>query len=66
VLRSHLWEKEKWSYKAGDLLKEVQFMTFTTGDNIGTFDCIHEKQYRTMYATGRTNIASILYIKHDK
>ena len=26
VLRVHLWDKkEKWSYKTGDLLKEVKF-----------------------------------------
>jgi hypothetical protein len=23
VLRGHLWGKEKWPYKTGDLLKEV-------------------------------------------
>ena len=26
VLRGHLWDKEKWPYKSGDLLKEVQFI----------------------------------------
>jgi hypothetical protein len=26
VLRGHLWEKKKWPYKTGDLLKEVQFI----------------------------------------
>ena len=26
VLRGHLVDKEKWSYKTGDLLKEVQFI----------------------------------------
>ena len=26
VLRGHLWDKEKWPYKTGDLLKDVQFM----------------------------------------
>jgi hypothetical protein len=25
VLRGHLWDKEKWSFKTGDLLKGVQF-----------------------------------------
>jgi hypothetical protein len=23
VLRGHLWDKKKWSYKTGDLFKEV-------------------------------------------
>jgi hypothetical protein len=26
VLRGHLQDKEKWSFKTGDLLKEVQFI----------------------------------------
>jgi len=26
VLKGHLWDKKKWSYKTGDLLKEVQFI----------------------------------------
>jgi hypothetical protein len=26
VLRVHLWKKEKWPYKTGDLLKEVQLI----------------------------------------
>ena len=27
VLRGHLWDKEqKWPFKTGDLLKEVQFI----------------------------------------
>ena len=26
VLKGHLWDKEKWPYKIGDLLKEVQFI----------------------------------------
>ena len=26
VLRGHLWDKEKWSFKTGDLLIEVQFI----------------------------------------
>ena len=26
VLRGHLWDKKKWSFKTGDLLKEVQFI----------------------------------------
>jgi hypothetical protein len=26
VLRGHLRDKEKWPYKTGDLLKEVQFV----------------------------------------
>jgi hypothetical protein len=26
VLRCHLWDKEKCSYKTGDLLKEVKFI----------------------------------------
>ena len=26
VLRGHLWNNEKWRYKTGDLLKEVQFI----------------------------------------
>jgi hypothetical protein len=26
VLRGHLWDKEKWHYKTGDLLKEVQVL----------------------------------------
>ena len=26
VLRGHLWPKKKWSFKTGDLLKEVQFI----------------------------------------
>ena len=26
VLRGHIWDKEKWSSKTGDLLKEVQFI----------------------------------------
>ena len=26
VLRGHLWVKEKWSFKTGDLLKKVQFI----------------------------------------
>jgi len=26
VLRGHLWDKERWSFKTGDLLKEVQFI----------------------------------------
>ena len=30
VLRGHLQEKEKWPYKAGDLLKEVQFNNHCT------------------------------------
>jgi hypothetical protein len=25
VLRGHLWDKEKWSYKRGDLFKEIHF-----------------------------------------
>ena len=25
VLRGHIWDKEKWPYKTGDLLKEVKF-----------------------------------------
>ena len=28
VLRGHLWDKEKWHYKTGDLLKEVQLGRF--------------------------------------
>jgi hypothetical protein len=24
VLRGRIWDKEKWSYKTGDLVKEVQ------------------------------------------
>ena len=26
VLRGHLWDKEMWSFKTCDLLKEVQFI----------------------------------------
>jgi hypothetical protein len=26
VLRGHLWDKEKYPFKTGDLLKEVQFI----------------------------------------
>jgi hypothetical protein len=26
VLRGHPWDKEKWPYKTGDLLKEVKFI----------------------------------------
>ena len=26
VLRGHLWDKEKWSFKRSDLLKEVQLI----------------------------------------
>jgi len=26
ILRGHIWDKEKWSFKTGDLLKEVQFI----------------------------------------
>jgi hypothetical protein len=26
VLKGHIWDKEKWPYKTGDLLKEVQFI----------------------------------------
>ena len=26
VFRGHLWDTEKWPYKTGDLLKEVQFV----------------------------------------
>ena len=26
VLRGHLWTNKLWSYKTGDLLKEVQFI----------------------------------------
>jgi hypothetical protein len=26
VLRGHFWDKEKWPYKTGDLLKEVEFI----------------------------------------
>ena len=26
VLRGHIWDKKKWSYKTGDLLKEVHFI----------------------------------------
>jgi hypothetical protein len=26
VLRGHLWDKKKWSFKTGDILKEVQFI----------------------------------------
>ena len=26
VLRGHNWDKAKWSYKTGDLLKEAQFI----------------------------------------
>jgi hypothetical protein len=26
LLRGHLWDKKKWSFKTGDLLKEVQFI----------------------------------------
>jgi len=26
VLRGHPWDKENWSFKTGDLLKEVQFI----------------------------------------
>ena len=28
VLRGHLWDKEKWSFKTGDLLKEVQIIWY--------------------------------------
>jgi len=26
VLRGYLWDKKKWPYKTGDLLKEVHFI----------------------------------------
>jgi len=26
VLRGHLWDKKKWSFKTGNLLKEDQFI----------------------------------------
>jgi hypothetical protein len=26
VLRGHHWDREKWPFKTGDLLKEVQFI----------------------------------------
>jgi hypothetical protein len=26
VVRCHFWDKERWPYKTGDLLKEVQFI----------------------------------------
>ena len=26
VLRGHHWDKENWSFKTGNLLKEVQFI----------------------------------------
>jgi hypothetical protein len=26
VLRGHLWDKKRWPYKTGDLLKEVQII----------------------------------------
>ena len=26
VLRGHIWDKTKWSFKTGDLLKEVKFI----------------------------------------
>ena len=26
VLRGHIWDKEKWSFKTGSIIKEVQFI----------------------------------------
>jgi hypothetical protein len=47
VLRGHLWDKERWSFKTGDLLKEVQFIwNFLWQDKkkvtLNTDDCLIE------------------------
>jgi hypothetical protein len=35
ILRGHLWNKEKWPYKTGDPLKEVQFIWNFLGQEKG-------------------------------
>jgi hypothetical protein len=46
-LRGHLWDRDKWSYKTGDLIKEVQFIwSFPWQDKkrwpFNTGDCLIE------------------------
>ena len=47
VLRGHMWDKERWSFKTDDILKEVQFIwNFLWQDKkkvtLNTDDCLIE------------------------
>ena len=69
VLRGHLWNKEKWPYKTGDLLKEVKFIWNFYGRTrkrwlFNTGDCwIEMATWTVLTVLGQFNGLSSLTLK---